>query len=80
MRDAITQQPLRISIDEGAPPYIMLLFDQLEEVCRILDEHGIRYSVEDEAISLEGGPETVVIDLAWNADIDAIQAILDSAH
>jgi hypothetical protein len=80
MRDAVTQTPLRVSIDEGSPPYIMLLFDQLGDVCRLLDEHGIRYSVEEEASSLDGGPETVIIDLARDADVEAIQAILDSAQ
>src|SRR4051794_35189820 len=68
MMNAITREPLKVLADGTAGPYIMLLFDQLGDVCRLLDDHVIRYSVEEEAISLDGGPETVVIDLARDAD------------
>jgi hypothetical protein len=80
MIDAITQKPLRVSCDGTAGPYIMLPVDQLTEVCRLLDSHGIRYSVEEEAISLDGSPETAIINLGREAIVDVIQAVLDNVR
>jgi hypothetical protein len=56
----------------------MLPFSQLDDVCRLLDEHKVRYSVEEEVISLDGGPEIAAIDFGRNANALAVQAILDS--
>jgi len=79
MIDATTKKPLRVSTDGTAGPYITLLVSQIEEVRRLLDDRGIRYWVEDDAISFNGEPEIAVIDLGRNADANAVQAILDNA-
>ena len=51
------------------------------EVRQLLDDHGIRYWVEEDVISLNGRPETAVIDLGRGADVDeAIEAVLDTAR
>lgn len=78
MIDAMTRKPLHVSTEGAAGPYISLPVSQLDEVCRLLDEHKVRYSVEEEVISLDGGPEIAVIDFGRNADALAVQAILDS--
>lgn len=77
MVDEQTRERLRVSTDGTAGPYIMVTVRRLDDVCRGLDDHGISYSVEEDAISLDGEPEVGVIDLGHNADVDSIQAILD---
>ncbi len=78
MIDATTQRRLRISTDGGAGPYISLPVSQLPNVQRVLDQHGIRYVVEENFISLDGAPEEAIIDLGRTANVDEIQAVLDS--
>ncbi len=80
MTDAATQKPLRVSTDGTAGPYIMLPVSQLDEVRRLLDSRRIRYWVEENAISLDGGPEMTVINLGRGGDAAAVQAILDSVR
>lgn len=80
MIDAMTRKPLHVSTDGTAGPYIMLPACQLADVRRLLDDHGVRYWVEEDVISLNGAPETAVIDLGRGADVDAIQAVLDTAR
>ena len=77
MIDATTKQPLYVSTDGTAGPYIMVPVSQLAEVRQLLDSHGLRYQVEEDAISLNGAPEVAVIDLGRGADAKAIQSILD---
>lgn len=78
MTDTTTQQPLRVSTDGTAGPYIMLPLSQLDEVKRLLDSNGIRHWVEENAISLDGAPYIVVVNLGREADAAAVQVLLDS--
>lgn len=80
MTDATTQARLRVSSEGTMGPYIRVPFSQLEEVKQTLDGSRIRYWVGENAISLDGGPEFVVIDLGRAADASAIQAVLDSVR
>lgn len=79
MIDVTTKKPLRVSTDGTAGPYILVPVSQLDEVRQLLDSHRLRYSVEEDAISLDGAPEVAVVDLGRGADAQAVQAILDSA-
>src|SRR5947209_15558142 len=74
MIDAMTRKPLHVSTDGTAGPYIMLPVSQLDEVRQLLDDRGIRYWVEEDFISLNGAPETTVINLGHAANVEAIQA------
>lgn len=78
MTDAITQKPLRVSTEGTAGPYLMVPVSQLDEVRRLLDSRHIRYWVEENAISLDGAPETAVINFGREGDAAAVQAVLDS--
>lgn len=80
MTDATTKKPLRVSTEGTAGPYIRLPVSQLEEVRRLLDGHSIRYWVNENAISWDGGPYFTVINLGREGDAAAVQAILDSVH
>jgi hypothetical protein len=80
MIDTTTKKPLRVSTESTAGPYIRLPESQLAEVQQLLDRRGIRYQVDEEIISFDGGPEVAIIDLGRGADAAAVQAILDSAR
>jgi hypothetical protein len=78
MNDTTTNKPLSVSRDWTAGPYIMVPVAQLDEVCRLLDRQRVRYSVDENAISLDGEPEVAVIELERIANAKVIQQILDS--
>jgi hypothetical protein len=78
MIDITTKQPLFVSIDGIAGPYLMLPVAQVDEVRRILNQHRIPHSVDDAAISLNGSPAVTVIDFGRSADANCVQQILDS--
>ncbi len=80
MTDIVTKEPLRVSTDGTAGPYIMVPLDQLHEVRQLLDQHSIRYSVDEDAISMNGKPYVTVVDLGRGADAAAVQTILDSVR
>ena len=79
MIDETTKKPLTVSIEGDAGPYIMVPVEQLDEIRTLLDAHDIPYSVDAEAISLNGKPEITVINLERRANPDEIQKILDDA-
>ena len=80
MTDATTHQRLHVSTDGTAGPYIMVPLTQLEEVKALLDRNHIRYWVEENSISLNGGPYISVINLGREGNAVAVQTILDNAH
>ena len=75
MIDASTRRPLRVQTSAGAGPYIMLRLDQLGEVTPLLDNEGIKYWVDDEAISIDGRPAMTVINLSRNTAPEAVQRL-----
>jgi len=78
MKDATTRKPLRVSTDGTAGPYIMVPEGQLDQVAKILSDHGIRHWVEENVISLDGEPAVGVINLGRGGDARQVQAILDA--
>lgn len=80
MIDMMTEKPLSVSTDGTVGPYIMVPVRQLSGLREILDKHRIDYSVEEDAISLDGEPEVAVVDLGREGDVAAVQAILDGAR
>ena len=80
MIDEMTKKQLYVSSDGTAGPYIMVPVSQLKDLRELLDEHLICYSVEEDAISLDGKPEIAFVDLGDGADDSAVQAILDSVR
>ncbi len=77
MKDATTNNALRVSTDGTAGPYIMVPVKQLDDVRHLLDRHRVGYWVEEDAISLDGAPEVAVVNLGRGADAKAVQALLD---
>ena len=77
MTDATTEQPLKVSTEGTAGPYIRLPLNQVDEVTRLLDDHRIRYWGEENSISLDGSPYMSTINLGREGNAQAVQAILD---
>ena len=80
MANTTTPPRLRVATEGTAGPYIRVPLDQLDEVKRILDDHHVFHWVEENAISLDGGPYNTVINLGRDGDAAAVQAILDKAR
>lgn len=78
MTDTMTKKNIRVLTDGTAGPYIMVPVSQLERLRRLLDSHGIHYWVEEHAISINGAPETTIVNLGREGDAAAVQAILDA--
>jgi hypothetical protein len=79
MLDITTQKPLCVSTDGTAGPYIMVPLSQLTDVRDLLDQHDIRYTVEENAISFNGQPYIAVVNLSRGVHADEVQAILNHA-
>ena len=46
----------------------------------LLNQHVVRYWVESQAISINDGPETAVVNFGQSGDAARLQAILDEAE
>jgi hypothetical protein len=80
MKDVATKQPLYVSTHGTAGSYIMVPVSQLDDLRRLLDQHGVCYSVDEYAISLNGAPEGTLVNLARGTDTKNVQMILDSIN
>lgn len=78
MIDTTTCQPLYVSTDGDAGPYIMVPVAQLDKVRALLDANKVAYWVDEEAISLDGKPEVAVINLGHGSNPATVQSLLDS--
>jgi hypothetical protein len=78
MIDATTREPLSVSQDGNAGPYIMVPVTQLNKVTTILETNKVPFWVDEEAISLDGRPEIAVINLGHRSSPGMVQRLLDS--
>lgn len=78
MIDTSTQKPLRVSTEAPERPYIRLPYDQVDELRSLLDRHGVRYRVEENISSLNGGPWIAYVNLGRGVVAEDVQAILDT--
>ncbi|MDZ4658331.1 MAG: hypothetical protein SH868_12200 [Bythopirellula sp.] len=79
MIDVSTKNPVYVSTDGKAGPYIVVPVLQIEEVRTLLDANDVSYWVDEDAISLNGEPEITVINLGHGSEAATVQKILDSA-
>ena len=61
-------------------PYISLAESQVADVRRVLDTAGVRYEVDELAVSLDGEPEVTRINFRRGTDGAAVQKLLDLAQ
>lgn len=78
MRNAATGKPLRpLSYTEDAPE-VFVPFDRLAEIQARLDAHGMSYTVDEETMSLDDGPEEILISFQRGTDPAKLLRLLDS--
>jgi hypothetical protein len=77
MIDVVTKEPIRVDRFPEAWPFLRIPLEQLDQVKKLLDQAGFRYSVNKFAISSDGDPYLVVLHLEYRADVAAIQKLLD---
>ena len=79
MIDVTTQKRLQVSKDPGAGPYVVVPFEQIDDVRALLDNSTVRYWVDGMAISYNGSPEVIVVNTYRGTDTQTVQDILDGA-
>jgi hypothetical protein len=79
MIDVTTNKPLQVSDGGEGVSYIRLAMSQVDEVRRLLDQHGVQYWLSEQIISFDGGPAKTNIHISRRTGPAATQAILDSA-
>ena len=79
MIDIQTRREIRVSTGGTAGPYIVVPLEQLARVRAILNEHGISYWVEPDAISLDEKPAVAIVNLGLSGDARKVQELLDDA-
>jgi len=79
MIDLSTNKPLKVSTECEDLPYIMLPLEQVDDVRALLDAHGLDYSVDELAISVDGKPALTVVNLKHGTNATVVQEILDAA-
>jgi hypothetical protein len=77
MINSITNEPIRVDKYPGAWPYARVPLDQLDQVKKLLDHAGFRYSVDKYALSSDGEPYTVDVSFEHRAEVAALQAVFD---
>jgi hypothetical protein len=80
MNDVQTRRPIHVSTDGTGGPYIMAPVDQLGQIRELLVRNAVEHWVEPNAISLDGEPAIVVINLGLAGDAGRVQTILDGAR
>jgi hypothetical protein len=78
MTDVTTHERLYVSTEGTAGAYIIVPESQLNEIRRLLDSHNVRYTVDDDAIALDGKPEVTFVELAVGTDAVSVQTLLDT--
>ena len=79
MMESNTRQPLKVSTDGTAGPYIMVPVPQLDELKNLLGTHQVPFWVDEDAISLDDGPFIAVVNLSTDPSPAEVQGILDNA-
>jgi hypothetical protein len=78
MENLVSKQPICVWNDGTGGPYIMVPEAQLEQLRSILDQHGVRYWVDELVISFNEEPPEALVNFGRDADATAVQKILDS--
>lgn len=76
MQDRQTGEQVKVHTEGVAGPYIPIGLDQLDRVTRALNRDGIAYSVDRDAVRIDGEPVTAVVNLGQGADVEQVQEVL----
>jgi hypothetical protein len=79
MIDTDTNKPVRVLGDSISRAYIRVSLKHLEFVRKLLLDNQIRHWVDHLAISVDGSPPLIVVNLSKGTDPHQVQALLDQA-
>jgi hypothetical protein len=79
MTDKYTGRRLVVSKDGRSGPYLTVPVTQIDAVRHVLDQSGVRYWIDETAISVDGKPAMSVVNFGKLASPETIQATLDRA-
>jgi hypothetical protein len=80
MIDTMTHERLEVLTAQGAGPYIMLPFSQLESVKSILKAHAVPFWEDSFSVSINGDPAMITINLYPGVDAAQVQRLLDAVE
>ena len=79
MIDTITRKPITVDTDgEKEGGYLDIPLEQLDPVVTLLQANAVPHWVDEEALSMNGGPFVITVTLASRADPVLVQRLLDS--
>ena len=79
MIDTSNQRPIQVLTPESAGPYLRIPLSQLEQVRELLRVNDISHWVAHQAISVNGRPAVIVVNLSKKTDPVRVQELLDAA-
>lgn len=80
MIDVTTQEPIVVHDEGTGGPYIMVPLDQLEAIEGILRANNVSHWTDSDAISLDGEPAIVVVNLGRDANAHLVHRLLDAVN
>jgi hypothetical protein len=80
MIDTATQKKITVSFYGEGPPYIIAPLDRLRAVESILRDNHVSFWTDSEALSLNGQPEVVFVNLERGTSVAQVQRLLDDAR
>jgi hypothetical protein len=75
--DTVHRKPIKVETNWGVEPYIDVPLEQLNEVRALLDANQVSYWVDEEVLSIDGGPEIALVTLDEHTDAAMVQRLLD---
>jgi hypothetical protein len=80
MNDMVSNRPFQVRNEGPAGPFLLASVDQLDALRQLFAERQVKYWVEENAISMDGGPFIAVVNFGRNADPAHIQELLDRVN
>jgi hypothetical protein len=77
MRTSSANEPVVVSTDGTAGPYVTVTPEQLQPVLQALHDHEVPVQVEEDAVLFGGIPALSVINLGPGVDVNQVQGILN---
>jgi len=75
--ESTAQEPITVSTDGGAGPYIVVPPGQLDAVTAVLRDNGVSFRVDADVISINGESEIAFVNLGRGASAAQVQQLLN---
>ena len=78
MHETSQNRSLNVFTSHGADPHMWLPVSELVRVTSVLDANQVSYSLDEEALSIDGQPEVIYLQFGPRTDAAKVQRLLDS--